>query len=68
MNKYELMSDEELKALSLEKVKSTGLYKQTALRAQRELWNRKHWGTTDDVYSVLDDYVDRSIEDIQYNG
>ena len=68
MTRYEQMTDDELRELAKQKVKKTGSFKQTALAAQRELYRRYHWETTDDVYSVLDDYVDRSVEDIQYNG
>lgn len=61
------MSDEELKELAKERNKQTGCFKKTALAAQRELWNRTHWNTYDDIVVEVDGY-DRSIEEIQYNG
>lgn len=60
------MSDDELRALSKEKNKKTGSFKRTALAAQKELWERTHWDVADPF--VADDYTDRSIEDVQYNG
>lgn len=65
-SRYKSMSDDELRALSKEKNKKTGSFKQTALAAQKELWERTHWDVTDPF--VADDYTDRSIEDVQYNG
>ena len=63
--RYELMSDEELRELTKQKVKSTGIYKETAIEAQHELWKRKHWKTND---RIMNDVTDRDIVDIQYNG
>lgn len=65
-NRYEIMSDDELRELSKQKVKKTGCFSRVALAAQRELWNRKHWNTVD--VTELDQYADRDLNDIQYNG
>lgn len=66
-NRYSSMTDEELKELAKERNKRTGCFKKTALSAQRELWNRNHWGVSDELL-VDDENIDRTIEDIQYNG
>lgn len=66
-SRYTTMSDDELRELSKQKVKKTGCFSRVALAAQRELWNRKHWNTYDDVVVEING-LDRSIEDIQYNG
>ena len=65
-NRYETMSDDELRELSKQKVKKTGCFSRVALAAQRELWNRKHWNTVD--VTEFDQYADRDLNDIQYNG
>lgn len=65
-NRYQTMSDDELRELAKQRVKKTGCFKRTAIAAQRELWSRKHWVDED---AIIDDGVsDRGIEDIQYNG
>lgn len=66
-NRYEKMSDDELRELAKQRAKDTGCFKNTALAAQRELWKRTHWDTCDDIEVATAGY-DRSIEDIQYNG
>lgn len=66
-NRYKAMSDEELRELSKQKVKSTGCFKRTALAAQKELWERHHWNT-DNSATIDDGFIDRDIDDIQYNG
>lgn len=65
-SRYETMSDDELRELSKQKVKKTGCFSRVALAAQKELWNRKHWNTID--VTELDQFADRDINDIQYNG
>ena len=65
-NRYELMSDEELRALSMQKTKKTGCFSRTALAAQRELYNRKHWEVSSPKGISSD--LDRDLSDIQYNG
>lgn len=65
-SRYETMSDDELRELSKQKVKKTGCFSKVALAAQRELWNRKHWNTID--VTEIDDFADRDICDLQYNG
>lgn len=65
-SRYETMSDDELRELAKQKVKKTGCFSKVALAAQRELWNRKHWNTID--ATELDDFADRDICDLQYNG
>ena len=66
-SRYATMSDDELKELAKQKVKRTGCFSKVALAAQRELWNRKHWNTYDDIVVEIRGY-DQTIEDIQYNG
>lgn len=66
MNRYERMSDDELTVLAKERVKATGAYKQTAIRAQRELYNRHHWTLNEASYD--DGVIERRTEDIDYNG
>lgn len=66
-NRYSSMTDEELKELAKERNKRTGCFKKTALSAQKELWNRNHWGADEDRLHD-DGYTDRSIEELQYNG
>ena len=65
-NRYEAMSDEELRELSKQKNKKNGCFSRVALAAQRELWDRKHWNTID--ITEIDQYVDRDLNDLQYNG
>ena len=65
-NRYKTMSDDELRELAKQRVKKTGCFSKVALAAQRELWSRYHWNTID--ITELDDFADRSLEDIQYNG
>ena len=66
-SRYSSMIDEELKELAKGRNKQTGCFKKTAISAQRELWNRHHWATDEDIN--LDDGIsDRTTEDIQYNG
>ena len=63
---YEKMSDEELKELAKERVKRTGAFKKTAIKAQQELWRRSHWADDDGSYD--DGFIERSAEEIDYNG
>lgn len=65
-SRYSSMTDEELKELAKQRNKKTGCFKKTALSAQRELWNRKHWETEQD--RICDEVIDRDIVDVQYNG
>lgn len=65
-SRYKSMSDDELRALSVERNKKTGCYKKTALAAQRELWARTHWETYDPT--DIESFEDRDICDLQYNG
>lgn len=67
VNRYEKMSDEELRELAKGRNKRTGCFKNTAISAQRELWKRHHWGASE-CGSVDNGYIDRPIEDVQYNG
>lgn len=66
-SKWEKMSDEELKEQAKQRNKRTGCFKNTAISAQVELWKRYHWGVQDS-YLLDDETIDRTIEDIQYNG
>jgi len=66
-SRYTTMSEDELKELAKQRVKRTGCFSKVALAAQRELWNRTHWNTYDDIVVEVDGH-DRSIEEIQYNG
>lgn len=64
--KFQMMTDEELRELSVQKFKN-GRYKKAALYAQRELWERRNWGTKEDPF-IDDGHHDVTIEDLQYEG
>lgn len=65
-NRYSSLSDDELREIALQKNKSTGVFKRSAIAAQRELWDRYHWSVSD--ICVADDVCDRDLSDVQYNG
>lgn len=60
------LSDDELKELSKAKSKRTGCFKTSAIKAQRELWERYHWNVK--RVRISDDVVDMDVLDKQYNG
>lgn len=64
--RYDKMTDEELKEEAKRRRKKDGSYTKTAISAQQELWKRTHW--TSNRASYDNGYIDRGIEDIQYNG
>lgn len=66
LSRYEKMSDEELQELAKEKVKNTGSFKRSAIRAQQELYDRHHWAGKENTYD--DGITERGLEDIDYNG
>ena len=65
-DRYSEMTDQELLELSRQRVKKTGNFKQTAIRAQRELWERHHWTNNERTHD--DGVFCRGTEDIDYNG
>lgn len=68
-NRYTSMEESKLKELSKQKNKSTGCFTKEALAAQRELWTRNHWNTMDPgKLKHIDEYADRDLNDLQYNG
>lgn len=65
-DRYERMSDEELRVMAMQRTKKTGCFKKSALDAQLELWRRHHWVDDDKWYD--DGVIDLTMEDIEYNG
>ena len=69
-SRYSLMSEEQLREAAIKKTKK-GAYKKTAICAQKELWERNRWIMENDMeYEKIieESDIDRTIEDIQYNG
>jgi len=66
MNRYEAMSNEELKELAKQRVKKTGCFSKVALAAQKELWKRSHWDVFDPT--EFGEGSERDLNDLQYNG
>lgn len=59
------MSDDELRVLANKRVKSTGRFTKSALRAQTELYKRKRWETSDKHVCDMDE---KDICELQYQG
>lgn len=64
--KIQMMTDEELQKLSVQRFKN-GRYKKEALYAQQELWERRNWGGKAEPF-IDDGHHDVTVEDLQYEG
>ena len=64
--RYKTMSDDELREVAKQRNKKTGSFKSTAIHAQYELYRRHQW--VHENIKTDDGYLERSIEDRDYNG